>query len=399
MDLQLSEADARFRDEVRHFLKENLTDDIRYDHRDSHAIGNYEQILLWHKILYQKGWVAPNWPVEYGGTGWNDVQRYIFAAESWELGAPMLAPFGLSMCGPVLIAFGTQEQKDYFLPRILSCEDYWCQGYSEPGAGSDLASLKTRAADKGDHYLVNGHKIWTTHAHHANKIFLLVRTAEDVKPQAGISFLLVDMDTPGITVNPIITLAGNHEVNEVFFEDVKVPKERLVGQENEGWTVAKYLLAHERSGGNAAMVKQVINDMKVVAQTERASDGRTLAEDPDFVRALSDLEIDQMGAEMTERRIMSEFSTGGNPGAKTSMLKARGTELLQRATELNMQTIAWYATPDQREAREPGSNIPAIGPEYALTPTAAYLNDRAASIYAGSNEVQRNILAKMVLGL
>jgi len=399
LDLKLSEADQRFRDEVRDFLESNLTEDIRIERRDSHAIGQFEHIEVWHKKLYEKGWIAPGWPREHGGTGWNEVQRFIFANECWQRGAPMLAPFGITMCGPVLMAFGTEEQKQYFLPRILSMQDYWCQGYSEPGSGSDLASLKTRAEDKGDRYLVNGHKIWTTHAHHANRIFLLVRTDTATKPQAGISFLLVDMDSPGIRVEPIITLAGDHEVNQVFIDDVEVPKNRLVGKENEGWTVAKYLLSHERSGGNAAMVHQIVADIRFVATVEQTGDGRRLIEDTQFLRDLSTLEIDLLGVDMMERRIMSEFSQGGDPGAKSSILKARGTELMQRATMLNMELLGYYAIPDQKDARKPGSNIAVVGPDYAVAATAAYLNDRAASIYAGSNEVQRNIIAKMVLGL
>ena len=399
MDLKLSEADQTFRDEVRDFLESNLTEEIRIERRDSHAIGQFEHIEVWHKKLYEKGWIAPGWPREHGGTGWNEVQRFIFANECWQRGAPMLAPFGITMCGPVLMAFGTEEQKQYFLPRILSMQDYWCQGYSEPGSGSDLASLKTRAEDKGDRYLVNGHKIWTTHAHHANRIFLLVRTDTATKPQAGISFLLVDMDSPGIRVEPIITLAGDHEVNQVFIDDVEVPKNRLVGKENEGWTVAKYLLSHERSGGNAAMVHQIVADIRFVATVEQTGDGRRLIEDTQFLRDLSTLEIDLLGVDMMEQRIMSEFSQGGDPGAKTSILKARGTELMQRATMLNMELLGYYAIPDQKDARKPGSNIAVVGPDYAVAATAAYLNDRAASIYAGSNEVQRNIIAKMVLGL
>jgi len=399
LDLKLSEADQRFRDEVRDFLESNLTEEIRIERRDSHAIGQFEHIEVWHKKLYEKGWIAPGWPREHGGTGWNEVQRFIFANECWQRGAPMLAPFGITMCGPVLMAFGTEEQKQYFLPRILSMQDYWCQGYSEPGSGSDLASLKTRAEDKGDRYLVNGHKIWTTHAHHANRIFLLVRTDTATKPQAGISFLLVDMDSPGIRVEPIITLAGDHEVNQVFIDDVEVPKNRLVGKENEGWTVAKYLLSHERSGGNAAMVHQIVADIRFVATVEQTGDGRRLIEDTQFLRDLSTLEIDLLGVDMMERRIMSEFSQGGDPGAKSSILKARGTELMQRATMLNMELLGYYAIPDQKDARKPGSNIAVVGPDYAVAATAAYLNDRAASIYAGSNEVQRNIIAKMVLGL
>ncbi|MDG1203986.1 MAG: acyl-CoA dehydrogenase family protein [Pseudomonadales bacterium] len=399
MDLKLSQQDENFRLQVRDFFDQHLTDDIKVHRRDTHAIGHIENIVPWHKKLYEKGWVAPGWPIEHGGTGWNDVQRFIYNNEAWEQGAPMLAPFGISMCGPVLIAFGTPEQQSEFLPKILSVEDYWCQGYSEPGSGSDLASLKTRAEDKGDHYLVNGHKIWTTHAHNANRIFLLVRTDQNAKPQAGISFLLVDMDSPGINVKPIITLAGDHEVNEVFFDDVVVPKSRRVGAENEGWTIAKFLLSHERSGGNASMVKQVVNDIKVVAAQAPQGNGEVLLADPDFLATLHQLEIDLMSADMTERRVMSEFSTGGNPGAKTSILKSSGTELLQRATQLNMEVLAYYASPDQLHARLPGSNQSVIGPQYGVAATAAYFNDRAASIYAGSNEVQRNIIAKMVLGL
>lgn len=399
MDLKLSQQDENFRQHVRNFLNEHLTDDIKVSRRDTHAIGHIENIVPWHKKLYEKGWVAPGWPIEHGGTGWTDVQRFIYNNEAWEQGAPMLAPFGISMCGPVLIAFGTPEQQADFLPKILSIEDYWCQGYSEPGSGSDLASLKTRAEDKGDHYVVNGHKIWTTHAHNANRIFLLVRTDQNVKPQAGISFLLVDMDSPGINVKPIITLAGDHEVNEVFFDDVIVPKSRRVGAENEGWSIAKFLLSHERSGGNASMVKQVVNDIKVVAAQAPQGNGEALLDDPDFQATLYQIEIDLMSADMTERRIMSEFSTGGTPGAKTSILKSSGTELLQRATHLNMAVLAYYANPDQLHARLPGSNQSVIGPQYGIAATAAYFNDRAASIYAGSNEVQRNIIAKMVLGL
>jgi acyl-CoA dehydrogenase len=399
MDLQFNEEDQAFREEVRTFLETNITDEIRVDRRDTHAIGRYEQLAAWHKILYEKGWIVPAWPAQYGGTGWSEIQRFIFSNECWESGAPMLAPFGIMMCGPVLIEFGTPDQQAFFLPRILSMEDYWCQGYSEPGSGSDLASLKTRAEDRGDHYLVNGQKIWTTHAHNANRIFLLVRTDFESKPQAGISFLLVDMDSPGIEVQPIITLAGDHEVNQVFFENVEVPKDRLVGTENQGWTVAKFLLSHERSGGNASMVKQIISDIKYVSQIERANDGAMLADDDDFRKTLTTLEIDLLAVDMTERRIMSEFSRSGNPGVKTSMLKATGTELLQQATTLNMEVLGYYAVPDQGQARNPGSNEPTIGPDYTVSATAAYLNDRAASIYAGSNEVQRNILAKMVLGI
>jgi acyl-CoA dehydrogenase len=397
MNLTLKQEDLEFRNEVRQFLQQNLGPDLQRVRRSSHAIGEYHEMLKWQKILHAKGWVAPAWPEQYGGPGWTDMQRYIFSNECTMAGAPSLPPFGLGMCGPVLMEFGTDEQKSHYLPRILSAEDYWCQGYSEPGSGSDLASLKTRAVTDGDDYIVNGQKIWTTHAHHATNIFLLVRTDTESKPQAGISFLLLDMDMPGIRVEPIITLAGEHEVNEVFFDDVRVPRSRLVGQENQGWTIAKYLLQFERSASYAAGIKHIMADIHLVINEERSSDGVKLSEDSAFMARLSELQVSLLALDTTERIIMSALSTGQNPGAKTSMMKAAGTELMQAATELNMQALAYYSIPAQNQLSN--GNAEPIGPDYAATPTACYLNDRAASIYAGSNEVQRNILAQVVLGL
>lgn len=399
MDLSLTGEDKLFQQQVRQFLTDELTGELRAERVSSHAIGEYDQMMAWHRILYKKGWIAPHWPEQYGGPGWTDMQRYIFETECTLAGAPGTAPFGLGMCGPVLMEFGTPEQKAFYLPRILSGEDYWCQGYSERGSGSDLASLKTKAIADGDDYIVNGHKIWTTHGHHATHIFLLVRTNDQGKPQAGISFLLLDMTMPGIKVNPIITIAGEHEVNEVFFDDVRVPRSRLVGAENQGWTIAKYLLQFERSHSFAAGVKFVVADIHRISEQQCSSSGQRLIDDSDFKRQLSAIEISLLALDTFERRVMSELNAGQNPGAKTSMMKAAGTELLQVATELNMQALAYYAMPAQQGLFGTEVTSELIGPAYAVTPTACYLNDRAASIYAGANQIQRNILATAVLGL
>ena len=400
MDLHFSAADAAFRDEVRAFLDENLTPELAEAGKLTTSVFTDKQWnLAWQKILYKKGWVAPSWPVEYGGTGWTEMQKYIWASECTRYGTPGLSPMGLRMCGPMLMKFGTKEQKDYYLPRILSGEDYWCQGYSEPGAGSDLASLQLKAVSDGEDYVLNGTKIWTTHAHFANMMFCLVRTDNSGKPQQGITFVLLDMNTPGIKVEPIITLAGEHEVNQVFFDDVRVPKKNRVGEENDGWTVAKYLLEFERGGAFAASLEVGIEKIREVAAGERAGDGKRLIDNETFARKIAEAAIEVKAMEMTEHRVMAELAGGKNPGPASSMLKTRGTEMRQRLDEIAVETIGFYASADQHDARTPGSNVEPIGPKEGMVFMPTYLNNRAASIYGGSNEVQRGIMAKLVLGL
>ncbi len=400
MDLNFTREDAAFRDEVRAFLDEKLTPELKEaGSLTTSVFTDKKWNLAWQKILYEKGWVAPAWPVEYGGTGWTEMQKYIWASECARYGTPHLSPMGLRMCAPVLMKYGTPEQKAFFLPRILKGEDYWCQGYSEPGSGSDLASLQLRAVSDGDDYVLNGSKIWTTHAHFANRMFCLVRTKWDGKPQEGITFILLEMNTPGIKVEPIITLAGEHEVNQVFFDEVRVPKTNRVGPEHEGWTVAKYLLEFERGGAYAAGLAVGIEKVRSIASAERSSDGDRLIDDPAFRRKLDETEIAVKAMEITEHRVMSELAGGKNPGPASSMLKTRGTEMTQAIDELAVEAIAFYANADQHDARQPGSNVEPIGPAHGLTAVPRYLNNRAASIYGGSNEIQRGIMAKLVLGL
>ena len=399
MDLELTAADRDFQAEVRAFLDQSLTPQLREAGRRLTSVFVDRKFSLpWQKILHAKGWVAPTWPAEYGGTGWGDMQRYIFSIECARAGAPGLAPMGLRMVGPCIMKYGAPEQKAFFLPRILSGEDYWCQGYSEPGAGSDLASLQLRATSDGDDYVLNGSKIWTTHAHWANRMFCLVRTNFEGKRQAGITFLLLEMDTPGVTVKPIITLAGEHEVNQVFFDDARVPKSGRLGEENQGWTVAKYLLEFERGGGSAAGLQMSLKRLRALAQTEPADDG-ALIDDPDFGVKLAAAEIAVQAIEMTEHRVMSALSAGNQPGPASSMLKTQGTEAMQRIDELAIEAAAYYAYVDQPQAREPGSNVSPVGPDHSLVAMARYMNNRAGSIYGGSNEIQRDIMARLVLGL
>ena len=304
-------------------------------------------------------------------------------------GAPSLAPMGLRMVGPCIMRYGTAEQKAHYLPRLLSGEDYWCQGYSEPGAVSDLASLQLRAVSEGDDYVLTGSKIWTTHAHHANRMFCLVRTSTEGKPQAGITFLLLDMATPGIKVDPIITLAGEHEVNQVFFDEVRVPKSGRLGEENQGWTVAKYLLEFERGGGSAPGLKVALERVRRAADAHDIHARRRWAEEAIAVEAV----------DISEQRVLSALASGRNPGPASSMLKTQGTEAMQRIDELAVAAAGAYAAVDQPEAREAGSNLAPVGPDHSLTAMARYLNNRAASIYGGSNEIQRDIIARLVLGL
>jgi acyl-CoA dehydrogenase len=394
VDLELSAEELAFRDEVRAFLSENLPPELAAAGRRSTSVFCEPVYSLpWQRILFAKGWVAPSWPKEYGGTGWSEMQRAIFAAECAAAGAPGLAPMGLRMVGPCIIGCGTDEQKQRYLPRILSGEDYWCQGYSEPGAGSDLASLQLRADSDGDDYVLTGSKIWTTHAHFANRMFCLVRTRFEGKPQAGITFLLLDMTSPGITVKPIITLAGEHEVNQVFFDGVRVPKANRVGDENAGWTVAKYLLEFERGGGSAPGMRVAHGRISASAADEGLHD------DPHYRRRLAEADILLQAVDMTERRVLSAFASGQKPGPASSMLKMVGTETMQKLDELGVAAAGLYAAVDQPAARAPGANVEPIGPERSLTAMARYLNDRAASIYGGSNEIQRDIIARTVLGL
>jgi len=394
MDLDLSPEDLAFQDEVRAFLDEHLTPDLREAGRRLTSVFCEPRYSLpWQRILHAKGWVAPTWPREYGGAGWSEIQRAIFAAECARAGAPGLAPMGLRMVGPCIIGYGTPEQKAHYLPRILSGEDYWCQGYSEPGAGSDLAALQLRAESDGDDYVLSGSKIWTTHAQFANRMFCLVRTRAEGKPQAGITFLLLDMHSPGITVKPIITLAGEHEVNQVFFDGVRVPKASRLGAENEGWTVAKYLLEFERGGGSAPGLQVSLERLRTMAAAEG------MADDAHYRSRLAEAEIAVQAIDMTERRVLSALAAGQKPGPASSMLKTQGTEAMQRIDTLAIEAAGIYAAVNQPEARAPGSNVEPVGPAHSLTAMARYLNDRAASIYGGSNEIQRDIMARLVLGL
>ncbi len=406
MDLNFSPQDLAFRDEVRSFIADHYPPGLKEKFDEGEELSK-EDFLSWHRVLAAKGWAGIAWPVDYGGTGWTSVQRYIFAEESARADAMRLLPFGLNMVGPVIYTFGTPEQKAKFLPGILSGDDWWCQGYSEPGAGSDLASLRTKAerftADDGkEYYRVNGQKTWTTLAQHADWIFALVRTDPTVKPQEGISFLLIDMKTPGITVRPIITLGGEHEVNEVWFEDVVVPVENRVFHENKGWTCAKFLLAHERTGiAGVAASKRGVERIKTIARTETDSFGdeaQPLLANPFFRRKVAELEVDLTALEFTELRTLAGESSGKGPGPESSLLKIKGTEIQQRITELALEAVGHYGAPYFRGFGE-GDNEHPIGPDYAHRAAPTYFNMRKTSIYGGSNEIQRNIIAKMVLGL
>jgi len=400
MDLALTTDELAFQAEVRGFLDEALTPELREAGRlTTSAFSEPEYNRPWQKKLFEKGWVAPSWPKAYGGTGWSEMRRAIFSAECARAGAPSLSPMGLRMVGPCIMGYGTDEQKAFFLPRILAGEDYWCQGYSEPGAGSDLASLQLRADSDGDHYVLNGSKIWTTHAHHANRMFCLVRTKFDGKPQQGITFLLLEMNTPGITVKPIITLAGDHEVNQVFFDDVRVAKSGRVGEENRGWTVAKYLLEFERGGGSAPGLKVALGRVRAMASAEASDDGRNLLDDADFRARLASAEVAVEAIEMTEHRVLADLAGGRNPGPASSMLKTQGTEAIQAIDELAIDAVGAYARVDQPFARRPGANVAPIGPRHSVTAMPRYLNNRAASIYGGSNQIQRDIMARLILGL
>ncbi|MCU0732027.1 MAG: acyl-CoA dehydrogenase family protein [Hyphomonas sp.] len=402
MKLAFTRDEEAFREEVRDFLADKLTADLRaYAKRMTSVYATKPVAMEWQRILVKQGWAAPSWPVEYGGTNWSVAQRYIFDVEMARAGAPPLSPMGIGMCGPALIGHGSKAQKDYYLPRILSGEDFWCQGYSEPHAGSDLAALTMSAIEDGDHYICNGSKIWTTHAHEANMMFCLVRTDSSGKQQQGITFILIDMTSPGVRVDPILMLSGEHIQNAVFFTDVRVPKANVIGKVNEGWTVAKYLLEFERGGSSyGPRLLARLRSLRQIAAEEGLLS-------PEFGRRLSQAEAEAQTLEAAELQMMSELAGGGTPGLKASMMKIRGTELSQHLTELALELAGAYAAPFQPHHTSPGGpvpgfeglNTPLVGPESAVTVSAKYLNDRAGSIYAGSNEIQRGILAKGQLGL
>jgi alkylation response protein AidB-like acyl-CoA dehydrogenase len=397
VQLEFSPEEIAFQTEVRTFIAENYPDNLRAVQDEGHDLTK-EDFLSWHRILAKKGWIAPAWPVEYGGPGWTPTQRFIWSEELAAADCIGTMPFGLSMVGPVIYTFGTPEQKARFLPGILSGDDWWCQGYSEPGAGSDLASLRTKAVRDGDHYIVNGQKTWTTMAQHADWGFFLVRTDNDAKAQEGISFLLIDMKSPGVTVRPIITLGGEHEVNEVWLEDVRVPVDQRVYEENKGWTCAKFLLAHERTGIAAvARSKRGVEKIKEIARTEMDGDKPLLA-NAFFKRKVSELEIDLTALEFTELRSLAGVAAGKGPGPESSLLKIKGSEIQQRITELALEAVGHYGAPYFRGFGE-GDNEHPIGSDYAHRAAPTYFNARKTTIYGGSNEIQRNIIAKMVLGI
>jgi len=390
--------DEIFRQEVRDFLAEKLTDKLKEAGRKKTSVWpEFEYSMAWQNILSEQGWAVPDWPEEYGGTNWSLSERYIFAQECARAETPGIIPMGLRMCGPMLIGYGTQEQKDYYLPRMLSGEHFWCQGYSEPGAGSDLASLKTAAESDGDDYIVNGTKIWTSYAQHANMIFALVRTSTEGRVQQGISFLLIDMNTPGITVKPIINLEGSHELNQVFFDDVRVPKANRVGKENDGWSVAKYLLEFERFSMSSIELRRLLNRSRALA-SQTGSDGSALADSSAFKLKVAQLEIDALAMETSEQRVLANLSAGNRPGSVSSVLNAISAETLQRADELGVEVAAYYGLPFQLDSLSV-SGPAAIGFESGLTMMPSYMNNRMRTIAGGSSQVQRNIVAKAILGL
>ncbi|MGG4053966.1 acyl-CoA dehydrogenase family protein [Delftia tsuruhatensis] len=396
MDLRFNEEEQAFRAEVRSFVQTALPADIKSKVL-AHQRLERDDYVRWHRILYERGWGAPAWPVSFGGTGWSPLQRMIFEVESFRAGAPRLLPFGLSMIGPVLIKFASPEMQARFLPRIPPVLDFWCQGYSEPGAGSDLASLKTRAVRQGDCYVVNGQKTWTTMGHHADWMFCLVRTDPQVKAQEGISLLLIDMKSPGITVRPIVTLDGGREVNEVWLEDVEVPAENLVGEENQGWTYAKYLLGHERTG--IAGIGHCHRELHLLKQLAARTPckGGTMLEEPRMRDKIARIEMEVMALEMLLLRVAVQDG-GKGPGPEASILKIRGSEIQQDLAMLQMELAGPHAWPFDPQWLQAGQ-APAIdAPDWAAPSTATYLDLRKTSIFGGATEVQKNIIAKMILG-
>ena len=398
MDLVLNAEDLAFQDQVRNFLTTKLPQEIKDRVRVAPSYVPKEHTRHWQQLLYEQGWGAPNWPVKYGGTGWTAIQKYIYDSEYQAASCPRQSPFGIGMVGPVICAFGTDEQKKQHLNPIIRGEKFWCQGYSEPGSGSDLASLSTRAVRDGDEYVINGHKIWTSHAHHADFMFCLTRTEPDCKPQEGISFILIDMTAPGIAVKPIISIDGHHYLNEVFFDDVRVPITNRIGEENKGWTYAKFLLGHERIGiAGVGKSKRKVERLKAVAALEPTSDGESMLDDPNFTARIGQAEVSLQALEFTQMRILAQEKAGQPPGPEASTLKIGGTQVEQTLNELMIEVIGYYAAPFPTDAQDIKRNEPSIGPEHGVGLMQEHLLRRAATIYGGSNEIQRNIIAKAVL--
>ena len=402
MDLHFTPEQERFRDEVRAFLAEKLPQDLSSKVANGKHLSKAD-MERWHAILNERGWLANHWPEAYGGPGWDAIEKFIFETECALANTPRIVPFGVNMLGPVLIKYGNDAQKHYWLPRILDGADWWCQGYSEPGAGSDLAAVKTTAVRgvdaRGDHYIVNGQKTWTTLGQHANMIFCLVRTDAGAKKQEGISFLLIDMQSPGVDVRPITLLDGEREVNEVFFTDVRVPVQNLVGEEHRGWTCAKYLLTYERTNiAGVGFSMAALARLKRIAQ-EQTRGGKPLADDPGFARRLALVEIDLENMKTTNLRVIAAVAGGGVPGAESSMLKIRGTEIRQEINALTRRAMGVYARPFTQDMLDAANDGPSFGPDFAAAASAQYFNNRKLSIFGGSNEIQKNIISKMILGL
>ena len=393
MDLEFTDELREFQQEVRAFIEDRLPRDLREKVIRAFPLGK-EDFVRWQGILAEKGWLVHSWPVEHGGTGWSPVQCYIFEEEMGRANAPRINPFGPKMVGPVIWTFGSDSQKSKHLPPIARNETLWCQGFSEPDAGSDLASLRMPAIRDGDHYVVNGTKTWTTAAHWADMMFCLVRTDAGTKPQEGISCLLIDMHDPGVEVRPIVTMDGGREINTVYFSDVRVPVEDRIGEENRGWTCAKFLLGHERFGiARLAESKARLRRLKDIARSHRVGGG-WLADDPDFMRSVAETEIELTALEYTELRALMEAEQGAAPGVEGNMLKIRGTEVQQKISEMLMRAVGYYAAPYLPEAMEFGRNEAQVGPEYAAHLSSAYFNARKTTIYGGTNEIQRNIIAR-----
>jgi pimeloyl-CoA dehydrogenase large subunit len=398
MDLNFTPEELAFRAEARRFFRTEVSETIRRKVDAGQKLGK-DDIVTAQRILNARGWAVPNWPVEWGGKDWSPVQFYLWQDEMQQACVPPPLPFNASMVGPVIAQFGSEEQKRRFLPATANIDIWWCQGFSEPGAGSDLAALRTRAERRGDRYIVNGQKTWTTLGQYADWIFCLLRTDPAAKKQEGISFLLIDMQTKGITVRPIQTIDGGREVNEVFFDEVEVPAENLVGQENKGWDYAKFLLGNERTGiARVGVSKAKVKRIRELAALERIGD-RPLIEDRAFQEKLAALEVELKALEMTQLRVVADERKRekGKPNPASSILKLKGSEIQQAVTELALQVAGPYAMPYQHA--EEGRNEPAIGPDYASETAPVYFNYRKVSIYGGSNEIQRNIIAKAILGL